>query len=155
MGLRGPQPTPTDLLKLAGGYRADRRHDDAPAEPGVPDKPEWLDGRAEAIWDQYVASAGKLPGLLSVNDGNALAAACYATAMFEGLARRLDEQGLMVDDPKKGEVPNPLLRSVREYMEAASRLWAKFGTTPADRVRTNTGTPSAKREGLAKFTRAG
>ncbi|MCA9289011.1 MAG: P27 family phage terminase small subunit [Phycisphaerales bacterium] len=154
MGLRGPQPTPTDLLRLSGSREVNGRND-APSLPGVPEKPEWLTGRGAEVWANYVGMAGQLPRLLAATDGNALAAACCATAMVERVARELNEQGLMVPDEKAGrEVANPLARTLREWLETSCRLWAKFGATPADRVRTGSaGAVGAPKLGLAKFTR--
>lgn len=150
MGRRGPAPTPTAMLKLAGSPLGAGRAD-VPATPGIPVRPAWLKGRAAEVWGESVATLGTLPGLLTLSDANGLAAACVAQSMVEEYyARFHEEAGNMMAQSMTGKV-------LREWVETSARLWAKFGCSPADRVRTNTaggGEPSAAK-GLAKFVRTG
>ena len=50
MGARGPAPTPSHLLKLRGGFRADRAHDQLKPPEGKPTCPGWLDDEAKTAW---------------------------------------------------------------------------------------------------------
>lgn len=150
MGRRGPAPTPAAVLKLAGSPLANGRAD-VPAVPGVPIRPAWLTGRAAEIWGESVAMFSALPGLLSLSDANGLAAACVAQSMVEEYYARFHaESGNMVAQAMTGKV-------LREWVETSARLWAKFGCSPADRVRgAKAGENSTStKQGLAKFVRSG
>lgn len=152
MGRRGPVPKPTAILKLAGAVDSRRRADD-PLPVGIPDPPAWLTGRALEVWGSTVAILADCPGLLTVNDANALAAACIAQTEVERLYAHVEASGVVGEDG-----PNPYLKSLREWLEASSRLWAKFGCSPADRARNrdvDKGLPNVSPRGLAKFVNQG
>jgi len=50
MGKRGPKPTPTAKLKLAGSWRADRRGEEPRPTGDIGDAPGNLDDEAKRLW---------------------------------------------------------------------------------------------------------
>lgn len=158
MGRRGPHPKPSALLKLAGG-KPDDRVADAPSVPGFPVKPAWVTGEAAAEWDRLEAIYAQIPGYITTTDGQALGALCVSHAMIGELADQLERDGMFVLDAETGiSKPHPAVKSLREWIEAGSRLGARFGMSPADRVRgtkVDANRPAMEPKGLAKFVKAG
>lgn len=147
MGLRGPQPKPSALLKLSGSVATNR--DAVVIPPGIPAPPAWLDGDALRVWGETVAVLGSVPGLLTLADRNALAAACIAQAMVERFYGQADDPSDPVRQVNAAKV-------LKDWLETSARLWAKFGCSPADRVRTSASKKASDApSGLAKFAKHG
>lgn len=144
MGRRGPAPTPTALLKLAGRSEASLRRD-VPSAPGIPSPPAWLGGRSLAVWNEAVGVFGSIPGLLTLSDQNTLAAACVAQEMVEAAYA---EAKADPSDHKAGKM-------LKEWLDVVARLWGKFGGSPADRVRQKSDLQPPVKSGLSKFVKTG
>jgi phage terminase small subunit len=142
MGRRGPAPTPTAILKLAGSPVSSRA--DFPSVPGIPVAPAWLKGRALEVWREAVGVFGSIPGLVTLSDSNTLAAACVAQEMAERYYAAVQTD----PDHRTSKV-------LREWLETSARLWGKFGGSPADRVRQKSDPAPAVKTGLAKFAKSG
>jgi len=124
-----PQRTPIAILKARGSRWAGSRTDEPQAEPGIPEKPEWVTGAASEHWD---ALAPKLldMGVLTLVDGHHLGRYCYFMAAFvklindplfdEKLAIRLSEhleklgRGLGVSAGARAGLAKILERNPRE-----------------------------------------
>jgi phage terminase small subunit len=54
MGLRGPQPTPTAILRARGSWLVNHRKDEPQPEKGGPPCPRWLNKDARKIWKALI-----------------------------------------------------------------------------------------------------
>src|ERR1051325_2887208 len=76
MGLRGPRPTPTPILKARGRFRADRaRKNEVKGPKGNIRPPAWLDKLARRMWKQLVPLLHQM-GVMTRIDRNALIRYC-------------------------------------------------------------------------------
>lgn len=158
MGARGPQPTPSEILKGRGTFRADRRSGEPSVKVARPSCPTWLKGEARAEWNRQVRQLVAMRVIAKV-DRAALAVYCDAwcdlvrlvyrhddavrdQAIAQGVARSaagtLDEKetrkAAMIADRLEKVVANLERRKDR----ATKRLLAlsdRFGFTPAARAR--------------------
>jgi len=131
---------PTELLKLEGGYRADR-HGERKMEPqptGTPQKPDNLSEDASRHWDE-IAPGLIETGVATVADGPALVRLC------QFWAECCEAERAEPHDRKR------LLR-----MAAAHKEWlvlaVKFGLTPVDRAKIGVGL-SEEYDPAAEFLR--
>ena len=95
MGARGPQPTPSETLKIRGSWYGTSRTSEPTDEVLAPSMPEWLQGEAAAEWERVI------PLLLgrrtvSLLDRAVLSVYCQSWADFvaysgSGDAKRVDE----------------------------------------------------------------
>jgi phage terminase small subunit len=90
MGLRGPQPTPTAILKARGSWRADIRTNEPSMEPGVPECPRKLTKAQLAWWDRTVAIMLRMK-TLTLAHGEALSRYCVFADEFDK-CRDVDER---------------------------------------------------------------
>lgn len=139
MGLRGPRPTPTEVLRLRGSPRADRNPGEPQPERQPPPKPAWLGDEASEVWDEMVP---KLMGLrvLTAIDGNALARYCEHFVQWKKAAAFVRQHG--VSYPIRDG--NGKVKALGQFPEVAlmhkasatlARLEAEFGLTPSSRTR--------------------
>lgn len=139
MGQRGPAPKPTALKLRAGnpGHRPLNLKEPVPAA-GTPDRPDWVQGVAAAIWDQVVPRLATA-GLARSIDGQALGRYC---CLFEEWLRAKDQIKLSTTYPLKDE--NDRVIAVRELPQAGAmrklsalllQIEREFGLTPASRTR--------------------
>lgn len=130
-GRRGPQRTPTAVLKLRGSSLVKDReaeHEVEP-EPGVPEKPGDMVKDVSAVWDRTVPILEEM-GVLTVADGGMLAAYCNAYARSERAnakeraARKLDT-----------DVWHRAFGIADRAAITLHRLGAAFGLDPSSRSR--------------------
>ncbi len=128
MGSRGPAPKPHELRVLEGrtGSRYHEKGRHPKPRPIRPKRPAWLSPQAKKIWDLVVPELDRM-GLLTILDGQALAAYCFSFREFERTARRLQEEG------------NVAPQLVQSWLRLAKVFAAEFGCTPAARGRLTVG----------------
>lgn len=141
MGARGPRPTPTEVLRLRGSWRANLNRGEPQPEPGPPERPEWLDADAAAAWDA-LAPRLEAMNLLTRIDGNALARYCVLWTHWRRAALFVDKYGTSYSiKDGNGRVKCiaqfPEVAQIHKLSVALSRLEVEFGLTPSARTRIN------------------
>ncbi len=128
MGSRVPAPKPHDLRVLEGrtGSRYHEKAGYQKQRPIRPNRPAGLSPQAKKVWDLVVPELDRM-ALLTILDGQALAAYCFCFAEFERTARRLQEEGNVAPSLCKGG------------LRLAKVFAAEFGLTPASRGRLTVG----------------
>jgi P27 family predicted phage terminase small subunit len=144
---RGRPPKPTKLKLLTGnpGKRPLNASEPKPAAV-VPKCPAWLDAEAKQKWKQVAPQLARL-GLLTVVDGDALAAYCQAWAEFRQATEVLQQEGRVVrvggllaedDDGQEAWIgyqlqPHPAVAQQRSAWQAIKSFAALFGLDPSSR----------------------
>lgn len=144
MGKRGRKPTPTAVLKVHGGYRADRhgeRMDNVPVS-GSPHKPEDLEVPGATLWDRIVATHAKRQTLGEV-DTESLATLCFTYDLM------VKTRELLKIDPTDKDCRCSYLG----YLSAVDKIGAKFGWTASDRANLKMG-GEIKPKGVSSRQRA-
>jgi P27 family predicted phage terminase small subunit len=155
MGRRGPAPTPTERLKLAGSWRANHRTGEPKPTVGRPRCPAWLDKAAKAKWRALVPELERL-GLLTVIDGDALAAYCQAWAELEIATRTLQAEGRTFGTESGYLAPHPAVAQQRSAWNAVKSFAALFGLDPSSRSRISAPPDAAAEvDELEKFIKDG
>lgn len=119
----GRKPTPTETLRLHGGYRADRHGDRADAAPpdGMPVKPDSFGEVESALWDQVVPDRVRRK-LVGEADTAELVSLCELWGLYRA------SYALAKVAPTDKEIRC----AVTGYWAAFDRVAAKFGLTPSD-----------------------
>ena len=135
MGLRGPAPTPTAILKARGSWRADERAGEVQFEAGLGTCPSWLPKEAKAEWRRQAKQLTEA-GLAQQTDRALLVAWCVAWAEFVGLTARIDAAN-RADDGVDYEASwaRGHLTARGKAIDRMLRLAAQFGFSPSARVR--------------------
>lgn len=158
MGLRGPPPTPTNILKARGSWRAEKREADGEVqfEQGRPTCPAWLSKEAKAEWSRQVTQL-EAAGILTLADRAVLAAYCEAWGEFATIARAIDERvDLATKNGGAGVIwatliAEGLVNAKNRAAERLLRLAGQFGFSPAARARVKGGAkPDGEEEGQGK-----
>ena len=140
MGRRGPPPTPTHLKVLHGnpGKRPINWREPRPRQ-NVPRCPAWLNKDAKAAWKRMVPTLRDM-GVLTVADGEALAAFCQTYARWRQAEEFLDQHGMVY--PLRDEKGNvrcmqqfPQVSIARNLLLLMRSFLQEFGMTPASRSR--------------------
>lgn len=152
MGKRGPKPTPTNVLKVRGSWRADTR-DGEPQASGVPHPPAWLEGVALAKWQEYVPQLERM-GLLGECDADALVAYCEAWAEFVEATEYIKEHGRIAISENGGEYQHPMVGIKNKAVERMNRLGSQFGWTPSARTGLKVEKEAKKDSGKSRFFQA-
>ena len=139
MGLRGPRPTPSSVLRLRGTYRPGRRKHEARVKPSRPRCPAYLKGPAKRAWEQIVPLLQDM-GVLTRLDRSALARYCEDLALERACRDFIAKHGrtYAIRDNKgaiKTVVPFPEMTQLHKVGERLRRAEAEFGLTPASRTR--------------------
>jgi len=116
MGRRGPPRTPTAVLAQRGSWLAKTRPNEPRPAVESPDRPDWLNDEAAAVWDQVVPFLLEI-GVLSRVDSNALARYCVGVVRFQRLFNH----------------PNAQVTAVSKLAAQLLRLEKQFGMTPSAR----------------------
>ncbi len=134
--MRGRPPKPTRLKVISGTYRADRHGPKARNEPmprrGRPQCPSWLSGEAKSKWRKIVPELDRL-GLLTLIDGDCLAAYCQAWAEFRLATETLASEGHYTSTAAGGLKPHPAATMQRNAWRAIREFAALFGLDPSSR----------------------
>lgn len=145
MGKRGPQRTPTKLLKARGSWRADTpdRKNEVKTESGMPDIPEFLSLPARRRWLK-LAPILMRRGLLTEMDGDALGRYCEAMVMYVEAKKYVDalikvspgeeyQSRLLVRTTNGNVIQNPAISLMKNAGKEADNLGKQFGLTPSAR----------------------
>ena len=140
MGRRGPPPKPTKLKLLAGnpGKRPLNHREPQPRRT-APRCPTWLGMEARAVWKRMVPELRRM-GVLTVIDGEALAAFCQTYARWRRAEAFLEKHGDVY--PLRDE--NGRVRYMQQFPQVAiarslllvlKTFYQEFGMTPSARTR--------------------
>ena len=132
MGQRGPQPTPTEILKLRGSWKADERQNELRPDPAMPTAPHWLSDGAREQWDYYAPMLFNL-GVLTLNDRDTLAIYCASVDEFAEASQACERDGTMIDVDGKS-IRNPALLVRNEARNAARQYGVLLGLSPGSRA---------------------
>jgi len=138
MGKRGPAPTPTNILKIRGSWRANKNPLEPKPKEGRPTCPRWLSPEAKKVW-KVVTRILLNMRVLTVADGMQLARYCDAFVRWRSAAQHLNEHGEVypVRDEKgevKAFIPWPQVSIYNKLFSLLSRTEAQYGMTPAART---------------------
>ena len=118
MGKRGPQKTPTAVLKLHGSRKIEGRKAEPKPPAAGPICPIWLTGEPRKVW-QRITPKLKRMGVVSSIDGFALARYCLYVVLW--MAELNKNQG-------RSEL------TMNRYANQLNRLEQSFGLTPSARA---------------------
>lgn len=133
MGKRGPKPTPTHLLRLAGSRRAGRNRKEpdlaAVAAAGMK-APSWLDAEGKACWKRTVVALEEM-GVLSKAYRDVIAGLCQNWSLFVKTSRMLNKlkEGGSIMEAKRMASTNA--EAYRNYVTTSDRL----GLSPSAKAR--------------------
>jgi len=140
MGRRGPPPKPTRLKRFQGnpGKRPLNKREPQPRR-ATPRCPAWLSPKAKKVWKRMVPELGRI-GVLTVIDGEALAAFCQTYVRWQAAEEFLDQHGDVypVRD-ERGRIKYmqqfPQVSIARNLLLILKGFYQEFGMTPASRTR--------------------
>lgn len=133
MARTGRPPKPTRLKILAGnpGHRPLNKAEPRP-QLGEPKCPSWLSKSAKAKWRRVAPELAKL-GLLTIVDGDALAAYCQAWAEFEWATTTLEKEGRTSKTSTGYMQQHPAVSMQRSAFAIIRQFSAMFGLDPSSR----------------------
>lgn len=156
MGRRGPTPTPTALKLLHGnpGRRPLNKREPKPRK-GVPRRPTWLRGEARDHWDETVRQLQEM-GVLTVADGDEVAAYCQMWARWRRTEDYLDEYGDVIEiHDEQGRVlynkQAPQVSIARNLLQLLHQHRQDLGLTPSARTRLQVEKPSVEAAEFERF----
>lgn len=151
--MRGRKPKPTKLRIASGETRPCRInwHEPKP-DPTAPKCPDWLDDEGREHWRKLVKVLADMR-VLTVADGDALAAICNTTARMVRAEQKIRESGgEVVLSPKGFPMQNPWLSIYARCQDQLAKLLAEFGLTPSSRTRVHVVDKKSKESaGKARF----
>lgn len=130
--MTGRPPKPNALKLLSGSRHA--RDDEPTPPPGTPKPPKHLAPAALAKWRALVPILREMR-VLTVADGDMLAAYCVAWARWVDAETHLAAEGAVVMSPNNYGIPNAWLPISNKALETMEKLASRFGFTPVDRNR--------------------
>jgi P27 family predicted phage terminase small subunit len=133
MAKRGVAPQPTQL-KLLRGNPGRRPLNAAEPKPRRtrPKMPDWLDDEAKSKWRALAPELFGL-GLLTIVDGDALAAYCQACAEFKIATETLRTEGRTFRTDNGYIVPHPAAVQQARATKTIKEFSAHFGLDPSGR----------------------
>jgi P27 family predicted phage terminase small subunit len=137
MGLRGPKPTPTAILKRRGSTIANRNPKEPKPPKGIPECPKALVGEARKEWDRITHELTLLNVITTV-DGASLACYCQSWADYLEAIVRLKKDGKVITSPTGQIKLNPWNHVANKARDAVLKFSAQFGLTPSSRARVET-----------------
>ncbi len=124
---------------MRGSWRADLNRGEPIAPPGAPERPEWLGEMAAAAWDDLAPMLAEV-GVMTMNDGPALALLCETWATWKQATEAMAREGAVVatyysNGEQSGAKPSPWATIARNSGAQLHRLFQEFGLTPSARTR--------------------
>lgn len=155
MGKRGPQPTPTNTLKLRGSWRAGEREGEPDIEIECPEPPCWLSEAAVEHWRHLSLQAFGM-GVMASAHSTGLALLCESLANYIELRDAVAETGHTTMTSKGTAVQNPLVGARNQAWLQVLKGLREFGMTPAalTNIRVTDEKPKAE-QGKARFFTTG
>lgn len=133
MGKRGRKPKPTVLKILAGNPGRRPLNDQEPKPSSSPVRcPAWLDDEAKKKWRALVPELKRL-GLLTLVDGDALAAYCQAWAEFRAATEQISKEGRTATLENGRVLSHPAVAQQRSAMQVIRQFSQLFGLDPSSR----------------------
>lgn len=119
-----------------------RKLNDAEPQParGVPSCAPFLDDAAKQKWEEVVPELDRL-GLLTIVDGDVLAAYCQAWAEFQWATETLRQEGRVSKRGTGALAPHPAVALQRSAWKAIRDFAALFGLDPSSRSRLHVAEP--------------
>lgn len=134
MAKTGRTPKPHHLRVIEGNPGKRQLREPLKAPPSKPRCPSWLQDYAKTVWRRLVDILDGY-GVLTTADREMMAAYCEAVADYRNATETMAKTGLLVQGQKGNAVTNPLWRIKRDAARQIAEGSARFGLTPADRVR--------------------
>lgn len=155
MGKRGPAPKPTRLKVLQGNPGRRPLNGQEPQPKATPPRcPPWLDDAAKAKWKALVPELSRL-GILTIVDGDALAAYCQAWAEFKTATETLRLTGRTFETATGNLLPHPAVAQQRSAWTAIKAFAALFGLDPSSRSRLHVPDPKPEADPFEDFLSGG
>lgn len=157
MGLRGPQPTPTKVLKMRGSWLAKRNPNEPKPEMGIPKCPKFLKRTARKAW-KILAPQLDYMGVLAKVDQNVLTMYCQLyTRWIEmenfiashnhvyPIKETVDVDGKIVEKTIGFKI-FPQVRIASDLVSHLTRLGRELGLSPSARAHLTTDIAADKTE---------
>lgn len=138
MGKRGPQKTPTNILKLRGSWRADARVDEPEPSKKRPSCPNYISKYGKTVWRWLIPQLEQM-GILGECDKNAIARYCQMVSQWRDATIAINEQTeTMYPKSANGQLAEinitGAFRTQQKLSEQLCKLEREFGLTPASRA---------------------
>ena len=151
MGLRGPKPKPTKVLKLRGTHRKDRTRGEPEPEGVAPPAPSWLRAEAKKEWERLRPELERLK-LRTAVDWGQFAAYCQAFAHWMAAEKWMQKHGTLITyKDATGNVKHqqiaPQMTIAAKSLETMKKFAAEFGLTPSARSRLNVKPAEKEKDG--------
>ncbi len=135
----GRTPTPTQVLKLRGSWRAKLRKDEPQPPTGIPQAPTYLDAEQKKVWRRLAKQLDAL-GIMTKIDGEALGRYVRTWSRWDKAEQFIAEHGLVYpkrddDDKVVAFVEYPQVGIADRAAAQLLRLEQAFGLHPAARAR--------------------
>src|SRR5882724_9045165 len=155
MGLRGPRPTPSAILKARGTYRADRGRNEVKGPRGIPRCPAGLDKLAKKCWLQLIPMLLSM-GVLSRIDRNAIIRYCIFWSQWHQAQQFLSKNGLVYpikdgNGKVKCLAAFPHVAIVSKVGLLLAKFEQEFGMTPSARTRIECNVEEAESETIESY----
>ena len=139
MGKRGRPTKPTVLKIREGNPGKQKLPANEPKPPvGTPTCPDWLGDVGRAKWESLVRLLGRVPGLLTEADADALGLYAHTYEIFLEALREIEANGgPTCTGEKGGKYPHPADSRRKQAVADMLRIGARFGMTPSDRAGIN------------------
>jgi P27 family predicted phage terminase small subunit len=132
-GKRGPTPKPIAALRRSGSNQIYNRQDELEVPVGMPDMPEWLEEKAQGVWDETVRKLYLL-GVIAVIDQGVLALYCYEYGLFLELIDSYDITGVIKTTTTGATKLNPAHEAAGKAWDRILKISKELGLTPAARA---------------------
>jgi len=130
--MRGPKPTPQNIVDLTGnpGTRPPKKSAPAVGRVGMPH--ETMSDTAKAKWHE-ASQEWRL--VLTASDRDALRMYCEAWAEMLNAQERVNEDGAMILTPNGMVQKSPWMTKLEQSREFCRKMLAEFGGSPSARMR--------------------
>ena len=158
MGLRGPKPTPTAMLKARNSRWPDRnRRNEPKPELGRPRCANWINKDAKRAYKMLARDLDRM-GVLALIDGRALTRYCQLWSRWRAAETFLQTHNTWYNVKKDDKIVRvaawPQVREAHMLADALLKLEREFGLTPSARVRLNA-IPMPEADELETFLKIG
>lgn len=150
MGSRGPQPTPTAILKARGSWLVRGRKDEPEPELGRPRCPSWLTAEAKRKWKRLVPKLEAMRVLAEV-DEDLVMRYCLLVVEWKHAILNVQEHGIS-EQTDKGSRMRPEVVYANTLMLELRQLETLLGMSPSARSRIRMEPKAdASSEGIERF----
>ena len=132
MAKRGRKKKPDVIKQLEGNPGKRPLNGDAPVPTGHPEKPAYVTGYAEEVWNQIIEAMP--PNLYTAVDSVVLAAFSVAAGQYRTATETLAIDGLTSFTSNGEEKPHPALQAQTKALTTISTLGGRLGLDPSSRA---------------------